>query len=95
MVSYKALNTVLKALVEYRFSVVGNVIFVQCAETLKVPAKQQDRFLGEFPGISRVAIVEQSTEDEIVHVNPYWSLPRRWIAARLHVIHLLHSNACR
>ena len=62
------------------------------SEALKIPAEEYDCLPCQEACLGGVSVPEEPTEDEIVDTYPYRPLPRRGVAARLRVVHLLERG---
>ena len=61
---------VLESLVQHRFPVFRQVVFVEGPEAFEVPSQEQNGFFGQLPGLIVIAVVDQSPENQIINIDP-------------------------
>ena len=83
---------ILEPPVQHRLAILRQIILMEGSEALKIPAEEYDCLPCQEACLGGVSVPEEPTEDEIVDTYPYRPLPRRGVAARLRVVHLLERG---
>ena len=83
---------ILEPPVQHRLAILRQIILMEGSEALKIPAEEYDCLPCQETCLGGVSAPEKPTEDEIVDTYPYRPLPRRGVAARLRVVHLLERG---